>query len=52
MNNSLNENSKSNFGRVPYAESWNGRLAMLGLLIGISTEFLTGEGIFSQIGLG
>jgi hypothetical protein len=38
-------------GWVPFAESWNGRLAMAGFLIGIATEALTGHGILSQIGL-
>jgi len=31
---------------------WNGRLAMLGIVIGLGTELLTGQGILSQIGLG
>jgi len=52
MTNSSAEKTKSDFGWVPYAEVWNGRLAMLGLFIGISTEILTGQGILSQIGLG
>ncbi len=34
------------------AELFNGRAAMLGLLIGILTEALTGAGIAHQIGLG
>ena len=40
------------YGWVPFAESWNGRLAMLGLLVGLATEILTGQGILAQIGLG
>ena len=40
------------YGWVPYAESWNGRLAMIGLVIGIFTEVITGQSIFTQIGLG
>jgi ferrochelatase len=40
------------FGFVAFAETWNGRLAMLGFVIGLSTELLTGQGILSQIGLG
>tara|TARA_Y100001968_G_C18842998_1_gene474438 strand:- start:220 stop:366 length:147 start_codon:yes stop_codon:yes gene_type:complete len=40
------------FGFVNYAEIWNGRLAMMGILIGLSTELLTGRGILTQIGLG
>ncbi|TVQ11440.1 MAG: high light inducible protein [Leptolyngbya sp. DLM2.Bin27] len=45
------ENNESKFGFVSFAETWNGRLAMLGFVIGVATEFLTGQGILSQIGL-
>ena len=34
------------------AERFNGRAAMLGIVIGIITEGLTGAGIAHQIGLG
>jgi ferrochelatase len=44
--------SDSRFGFVAFAETWNGRLAMLGFVIGLATEVLTGQGILSQIGLG
>jgi ferrochelatase len=44
--------SSSRFGFVDFAETWNGRLAMLGFVIGLSTEILTGQGILSQLGLG
>ena len=44
--------SASRFGFVAFAETLNGRLAMLGFLIGLGTELLTGQGILSQIGLG
>ncbi len=40
------------FGFVAFAETWNGRLAMLGFVIGLATELLTGQGILGQIGLG
>jgi ferrochelatase len=40
------------FGFVAFAESRNGRLAMLGFVIGLATELLTGQGILQQIGLG
>ncbi|NJK72509.1 MAG: high light inducible protein [Synechococcaceae cyanobacterium SM2_3_60] len=43
------ENAK--FGFTAFAETWNGRLAMLGFVIGVGTELLTGQGILSQIGL-
>lgn len=45
------ESTESKFGFVDFAETWNGRLAMLGFVIGVATEFLTGQGILSQIGL-
>jgi len=44
--------STSRFGFVAFAETWNGRLAMLGFVIGLGTELLTGQGILSQLGLG
>ena len=44
--------SSPRFGFVAFAETWNGRLAMLGFVIGLGTELLTGQGILSQIGLG
>ncbi len=40
------------FGFVELAETWNGRMAMLGFVIGLATELLTGQGILQQIGLG
>ncbi len=39
------------FGFVEFAETWNGRLAMLGFVIGLTTELLTGQSVLSQIGL-
>ncbi len=45
------ETNENKFGFVDFAETWNGRLAMLGFVIGVATEFLTGQGILSQIGL-
>ena len=44
--------SASRFDFVAFAEIWNGRLAMLGFVIGLGTELLTGQGILSQVGLG
>jgi hypothetical protein len=40
------------FGFVAFAETWNGRMAMLGFVIGLATELLTGQSILQQIGLG
>ncbi len=45
------EEKTTKFGFTQFAENWNGRLAMLGLLIGILTELMTGKGILSQLGL-
>ncbi|AFY78251.1 MAG: high light inducible protein [Hydrococcus sp. C42_A2020_068] len=45
------ENKEAKFGFTAFAESWNGRLAMLGFTIGVLTELLTGQGILSQLGL-
>ncbi|MFO8238486.1 MAG: chlorophyll a/b-binding protein [Prochlorococcaceae cyanobacterium] len=44
--------SSARFGFSTFAETWNGRLAMMGFVIGLATEVLTGQGILSQIGLG
>jgi hypothetical protein len=44
--------SSNRFGFVAFAETWNGRMAMLGFVIGLATELLTGQGILQQIGLG
>ncbi|MBF2057826.1 MAG: high light inducible protein [Cyanobacterium sp. T60_A2020_053] len=42
---------KGKLGFTTFAENWNGRLAMLGFVIGIATELLTGQGILAQLGL-
>ena len=36
------ENQKSKFGFTQFAETWNSRLAMLGIVIGMATELRTG----------
>ena len=48
----LRSMNDSKFGFSSFAEQWNGRLAMMGFVIGLGTELLTGQGILSQIGLG
>jgi hypothetical protein len=42
-------NSQIKWGWSEQAELWNGRLAMLGFVIAIATEFLTGAGVFGQL---
>jgi ferrochelatase len=49
---SMADSTTPRFGFVAFAETWNGRLAMLGFVIGLATEVLTGQGILGQIGLG
>lgn len=44
--------SDSGWGFHRRAELLNGRLAMLGFVIGVMIEFLSGQGILQQIGLG
>jgi hypothetical protein len=48
----MTDSTSSRFGFVAFAETWNGRLAMLGFVIGLGTELLTGQGILGQLGLG
>lgn len=45
------ENEAGKFGFTGFAETWNGRLAMIGFVVGVATELLTGQGILSQVGL-
>ncbi|WP_255441460.1 MULTISPECIES: chlorophyll a/b-binding protein [unclassified Synechococcus] len=44
--------SESGWGFHRRAELLNGRLAMLGFVIGLLVEALSGQGILHQIGLG
>ncbi|MBW4529214.1 MAG: high light inducible protein [Aphanothece saxicola GSE-SYN-MK-01-06B] len=44
--------SESGWGFHGRAERLNGRLAMLGFVIGLTIEALTGSGILGQMGLG
>ena len=45
------EKQSKGIGFTTFAENWNGRLAMLGFVIGLATEYMTGHGILSQLGL-
>jgi hypothetical protein len=39
------------FGFTPQAENWNGRLAMIGFIAALVTEYLTGQGVLHFWGL-
>lgn len=48
---SVMENQQPKFGFTTFAETWNGRLAMLGFVLAIVGELLTGQGLLAQWGL-
>jgi len=48
----MNNENQPRFGFVNFAETWNGRMAMMGILIGLGTELITGQSILRQIGIG
>lgn len=45
------EKQDGKMGFTNFAENLNGRLAMLGFIIAIATELMTGKGILAQLGL-
>ena len=47
----MNDDNQPRFGFVNFAET-NGRMAMMGILIGLGTELITGQSILRQIGIG
>ena len=48
----MKDNFEPRYGFVNFAETWNGRMAMMGILIGLGTELITGQSILRQIGIG
>ena len=48
----VNNEHSIHMEQLKRVELFNGRAAMLGLLIGVLTEAITGSGIAHQIGLG
>jgi hypothetical protein len=42
--------SLQHWGFTEQAERWNGRLAMLGFVLALATELLTGHGVIQQLG--
>ncbi|AFY70039.1 hypothetical protein Pse7367_1761 [Thalassoporum mexicanum PCC 7367] len=47
----VNPSGKGVFGFSNFAEVWNGRMAMLGVVAGFAGEALTGKGILEQVGI-
>ena len=45
------ESTPKKLGFTEFAETWNGRLAMIGFVSALAVEFATGNGILSQLGL-
>ena len=48
----MNKDNQPRFGFVNFAEPWNGRMAMMGILIGLGTELINGKSILREIGIG
>ena len=48
----MTDENQTRFGFVNFAEKWNGRMAMMGILIWLGTELITGQSILRQIGIG
>ena len=48
----MNEENQPRFGFVHFADTWYGRMAMMGILIGLGTELITWQSILRQIGIG
>jgi len=47
-----NENrNEVKFGFTPSAESWNGRLAMIGFISAVIVELVSGQGVLHFFGL-
>ena len=45
------DNTPGKLGFTEFAETWNGRLAMIGFVSALLVEFATGKGILAQLGL-
>jgi hypothetical protein len=45
------ENQEPKFGFTQFAETWNGRLAMIGFVSALILELVTGQGVLTQLGL-
>ena len=47
----MNNDNQPRFGFVNFAETWNGRMAMMGILIGLGTELITGQSFLDKLEL-
>lgn len=43
--------ASAKIGFTEFAETWNGRLAMIGFVAALITELVTGKGVLAQLGL-
>jgi hypothetical protein len=51
MKSSPTTNAPGKIGFTEFAETWNGRLAMIGFVAAIVTELVSGKGVLAQLGL-
>jgi Chlorophyll A-B binding protein len=51
MKSSPTTNAPAKIGFTEFAETWNGRLAMIGFVAAIVTELVSGKGVLAQLGL-
>jgi len=47
----VNPTGQGVFGFSNFAETWNGRMAMIGFAAALVNEVITGKGILAQIGI-
>jgi hypothetical protein len=47
----VNPTGQGVFGFSNFAELWNGRMAMIGLVAALANEVATGKGILGQVGI-
>lgn len=48
----MDDNTPTNkIGFTAFAETWNGRLAMIGFVSALAMEFATGKGLLAQLGI-
>jgi hypothetical protein len=51
VNFNVNPTGAGVFGFSNFAETWNGRMAMIGFVAGLANEVVTGKGILAQVGI-